>query len=206
MMFKKKIIFPGILVFSVFVGSATYASLDTGVSPDESLKATTQVAKVKENGSETITFHTTSAVDLSDRKKLVGWADNVFVGKIQSKIGTKKILENLPETQFSVDVIKNIKGNLDEEVVVNQQGGYDKETNKTYTLHNDKFLQEGKVYLFVTKYNKEYGFHTVVPVKGHLVANDKQQRQNLINQFVQAKKNQIDFEIDPGKGPDTGEK
>ncbi|WP_299092337.1 hypothetical protein [uncultured Metabacillus sp.] len=152
---------------------------------------------------ETVIVHTTSALDLSDRNQLVGWADNVFVGKVVKKKGSKK-LNTLPETQFAVEVKKNLKGELTGTIVVNQQGGYDEEEKKTYVIEHDKLLEEGKKYLFVTKHNKEQNFHTLVPEYGDLLIENDVKYNKLVKEFKTVSTKQVPFKIDPGPGPDTG--
>lgn len=152
---------------------------------------------------ETVIVHTTSAVDLSNPNQLTGWADNVFIGKVVKKKDTKK-LNTVPETQFDVEVKKNIKGELSRTVIVNQQGGYDKEENKLYLIEQDKLLEDGKKYLFVTKYNKDQNFHTLVPEYGNLLIESDVKYNQLVKEFTKASKEQVPFKIDPGPGPDTG--
>jgi hypothetical protein len=154
---------------------------------------------------ETVIVHTTSAVNLSNKNQLVGWADNVFIGKVVKKKGTKKIdINTLPETQFAVEVKKNIKGELSGSVTVNQQGGYDEEEKKLYLIEHDKLLEDGKKYLFVTKYNKEQNFHTLIPEYGNLLVESDDKQNKLIKEFTTVSTQAVPFKIDPGPGPDTG--
>lgn len=109
--------------------------------------------------------------DFSDNRVLMGASHNVFVGKVIKQTGSKR-LGAAPETQFAVDVILNIKGDLQGTAVVNQFGGYkngilylvrggdvigpvDKENADT-----DFLLNPGVTYLFTTRYNSEENWHT----------------------------------------------
>src|ERR1700693_1050224 len=60
--------------------------------------------------------------DYSNSLVLVGHSSNVFVGKVLSMTGTKPPddISTRSSSQYAVDVILNIKGNLRGDVVVNQ--------------------------------------------------------------------------------------
>ncbi|SDW33652.1 hypothetical protein SAMN05444487_102276 [Marininema mesophilum] len=151
----------------------------------------------------TRTLHTSSAVDLSDPKKRVGWADNVFVGEVISKKGTKKFLRDTPETQFNVKVIENIKGELSGEVVVNQLGGYDGE--ERVLVAGDEMIKESETYMFVVKYEDEHSFYNIATQYGHTKIDNQGEKDKLIKEYKTAFKNQVPFKIDSGEGPDTGD-
>ncbi|MHB8945074.1 MAG: hypothetical protein ACYC6I_00915 [Bacillota bacterium] len=131
-----------------------------------------------------------SAVDVMNDQKLVGWADNVFLGKVISQTGTKK-LGSIPETQFSVEVLKSIKGALAGTVTVNQQGG--KEDNQLILLEKDKMLELGKTYLFITRLNKEENWHTLVPYYGDILVTEEAQKGSLVDRFTAAYGAEIPF-------------
>ena|SRR5580765_4712327 len=60
--------------------------------------------------------------DYSNDQFLVGHSHNVFVGKVLNKIGTKPSDANnyWASSQYQVEAIVNVKGNLQGSVVVNQ--------------------------------------------------------------------------------------
>lgn len=138
------------------------------------------------------TIENSSAFDLSDTPQLVGWADNVFIGKVLVQDGTKS-LDGIPETQFKVEVTDNIKGELDGPVIVNQQGGY--KEDELILVEDDQLLKEGQSYLFVTKYLEEENWHTLVPVYGDILINNVDVKENLIKKYKTAYENEIPFEI-----------
>ncbi|MEH7885070.1 hypothetical protein V7654_12210 [Bacillus sp. JJ1609] len=129
--------------------------------------------------------------DVSDPNRLVGWADNVFIGKVVDQSGTKS-LGGLPETQFKVEIMNTIKGEEKGTVIVNQQGGYD--ANELILVENDPLLVKGKSYLFVTKYLKEENWHTLVPVYGDIEITSESQKEELIEKYKKAYQEQIPFE------------
>ena len=109
------------------------------------------------------------AADFSDDKVLVGASHNIFVGKVIEQIGKKESGIG-PETQFSVEVIDNIKGDLKDVVVVDQEGGYkdgvlyiigDKNDNVNNNKDNSYILKTGSTYLFATRYNSKENWYTL---------------------------------------------
>lgn len=68
-------------------------------------------------------IHPSYPANYDDNAILVGASHNVFVGKVIAQVGTKDFVGN-PATQFSVEIITHIKGDLKDTVVVNQEGGY----------------------------------------------------------------------------------
>ena len=147
------------------------------------------------------TISQSNAIDTSDPRKLVGFSDNVFVGKVVEQVGTKS-LNSIPETQFKVEVLDNIKGDLNGSVTVNQQGGH--EWNQIVLFEGDKLLEVGQTYLFATKHLESENWHTLIPVDGDIPIDSKQERTELIEKYTNAYKNEIPFEFDPGPGTDTG--
>ena len=63
----------------------------------------------------------------------------------------------MPQTQFSVEPLENIKGDLTEPITVNQQGGTLKQDGKSkkVLIEGDPLLKPGKEYMFVTRYEGE---------------------------------------------------
>lgn len=124
--------------------------------------------------------------DLANDRKLVGICDNVFFGKVVSRIGNKNMTEKLPETQYSVEVIDNIKGNLDGMVIVNQQGGEINAAGKRrlILLENDKLLEPGKTYLLATRFNNKENWHTLVPYYGDIPVNDNRDMKDLKDSLI----------------------
>jgi uncharacterized protein with beta-barrel porin domain len=134
------------------------------------------------------------AVDVSDTRKLVGYAEHVFVGKVIKQAGTKKI-SGYPETQFEVQVLQTIKGDLDKTITVNQSGGY--EGNELTVVNGDSLITPGKTYLFATKYLESENWHTLVPKYGDIVINNEREKTELIEKYKKAYDNQIPFKIEP---------
>ena len=137
------------------------------------------------------TVEYSNTFDVSNPNMLVGWADSVFIGKVVEQSGTKA-LDSIPETQFKVEVVDSIKGELTGTIIVNQQGGYD--GNELILVENDSLLTKGKSYLFVTKYLKEENWHTLVPVYGDIEITNDSHRQELLEKYQKAYKEQVPVE------------
>lgn len=131
--------------------------------------------------------------DFRDARRLVGFADNVFIGRVISQDKTH-IRVDLPQTLFNVDVIHNIKGSLPSTVLVNQQGGFNADENTMVLLENDPLLEPGKTYMFATKVDGDGAWHTAVPVYGNAKIKDEQERKAVTDKLEKAKKEQIQYQ------------
>jgi hypothetical protein len=170
--------------WSVIIGPAIAASLALGIfAPNYFTNNLPENPIIK-------TIENSSAFDLSDTRQLVGWGDNVFIGKVLVQDGTKS-LDGIPETQFKVEVTDNIKGEFDGTVIVNQQGGYKEQ--ELILVENDQLLKEGQSYLFVTKYLEEENWHTLVPVYGDILITNEDEKEELIEKYTTAYENEIPF-------------
>lgn len=159
-----------------------------------------------------------SAVDLEDDKALMGASHNVFVGKVIEEIGNKDAGLSV-ETQFTVEVIFNIKGNLNGRVTVEQQGGY--KDGILYLVHEgdtilpnggnkggDALLVPGTTYLFCSRYNEKENWHTLIshPNGRKLISKDKNlsseklkdmsKNDEKVKKLEEAYKNEIPFDVD----------
>lgn len=92
---------------------------------------------------ETPTMEIAYVFDVADPRKLAGYSDAVFVGRVEEVVGEEPLTSTIPDspgqpqTQFSVEVGKILKGedtdrgvSRGESVTVNQRGGTDPETGK----------------------------------------------------------------------------
>ncbi len=116
------------------------------------------------------------AVDLSDDATLVGASHNVFIGKVVKKI-SEQPRRGVPETQYSVEVISNVKGELSGSVIVDQQGGYRDGVLYVIDASNDPktyMLEPGSTYVLSTRYNELNDWHTLIayPAARKLVSRD----------------------------------
>lgn len=134
--------------------------------------------------------------DVKDKRKLVGFAEQVFLGRVVEKVGSEsKETTNpgtvIPQTQFSVDVLKVLKGEISGEIIVNQQGGYDPEDESTVLMEGDPLLKPGNTYLFTTKRDSQKGWLSIVaPGYADIMITSPEQRVDAIREFEEAVRSQ----------------
>jgi hypothetical protein len=133
-----------------------------------------------------------AVTDVSDDRRLVGLAHDVFVGDVLEQTG--QIEEPIVETQFSVRVISAIKGSLSGVATVNQQGGLFRGRREAIVLEGDTLLQPGKRYLFATRTNPETGWHTLVPQYGDIEVRGAAEQAALTARFAGAALAEIHFD------------
>lgn len=138
------------------------------------------------------TLHT---FDVQDKRQLVGFASNVFVGRITQRVGTagaptSKPGYTSPQTQFAVEVLENIKGSLTGTVTVNQDGG--ERDGVPVLMDGDPLLVPGQTYLFVTRLNPQQGWYTVTtPALADIRLADAAQMATVVAEFREAHRQQI---------------
>lgn len=127
------------------------------------------LSETTQNTQKIVTIKPSTLFDFSDDRVLMGASQNVFVGKVIKQVGTKSFGATFPETQFLVEVVSNLKGNLNGEVAINQPGGY---RNGTLTIMDDGdphvssngkgyLFAPGSTYLFATRYSKKNNIYGV---------------------------------------------
>ena len=108
--------------------------------------------------------------DPTDNKQVVGAYHNIFTGKVLQKLEPSSY-DAIPQSQYFVEVIENIKGSLMGKVVVSQLDGlmFNGEGKKPPTL------QAGSAYFFATRENPEMGWNVLSahPSGIKLISEDK---------------------------------
>ncbi len=180
-----------LLALAVFgVGFAAYALL-AREAPETGAAGNGEVVNLEVN----------YAFEPADEKQLVGFATNVFVGRVVEKVGAEGAPlsgpggEVVPRTQFSVAVLENIKGDLGGKVTVSQTGGYDRPEGRTVRVEGDPLLQPGQQGLFVTSYDEQEDWYTIVAQPfGDVRIESESERTDLVEKFEQARRAQIPFD------------
>ena len=153
------------------------------------------------------------AFDVSDDRSLVGFADNVFLGrvlKVEDIVSTSDASAPPdPRSTFAVEVSENVKGSLEGTVRVAQDGGCveyradgdypergirEGERVRALTLVNgDSLLERGEEYLLLTRYDKRHRWHRIATApSGDLRIENEKHREALVRRFERAEKNQVD--------------
>lgn len=101
--------------------------------------------------------------DPGDNQLLLGASHNVFIGKVLTQTGNKET-EIGPRTQYKVQVIDNIKGDLHNTVTVDLLGGT--QNGKLITIEGippeEYLLTPDTTYVFATRYNTEEDWYTLI--------------------------------------------
>lgn len=105
--------------------------------------------------------------DVRNKRLLVGFSTDVFVGRVQKQTSSKPAASTIPhddghpQTQYAVEVLSTLKGSTTpgRTVVVNQVGGVGESSGKTYVVEGvaahgvsalDEPLKPGTRYVFST--------------------------------------------------------
>lgn len=109
----------------------------------------------RDETSRTSEIETSFAFDVTNLRYLMGYADNVFVGEVQSVVGKQDA-----HTQYEVQVQDSLKGQLEGDVVVSQLGtATDGETQVT---EDQPLLRVGQTYLLVTSWDANNNWQTLI--------------------------------------------
>ncbi|MFS0659555.1 hypothetical protein AB1L07_12030 [Niallia alba] len=136
-----------------------------------------------------VTMQGDFVMDVNKKEEIVGSSENVFVAKVIKQVGVDT---QLPSTQFEVEVLKNIKGELEKEVIVNQLAGiYENEGEKyLLTYEGQELLEAGKTYLFATLYDSNQGWHNPHPAYGEILIENEENLENVETEYTKAFENQ----------------
>lgn len=131
----------------------------------------------------------------SDDTDLVGFADNVFVGRVVGRVGSSGPSPGRPfgDTRFRVEVLGNVKGGLEGTVTVAQEGSRDPERGCLRLAEGDPLLERGQEVMFFTRRDERRGLHQIVtPGYGDVRIGGEREREELVRRFERARRNQTD--------------
>jgi hypothetical protein len=143
--------------------------------------------------------HPIYALDPRDDGTLAAYATDIFIGRVLEQTGaagapTSAPGQELPQSQFAVEVLHLLKGQAGGVVTVNQVGGLDPQARQTMLLAGDSLLRPGVSELFLVASVPERGWYQIVAAGyGHFPADDPAQRKTLIGRFAQATDEPVDF-------------
>lgn len=132
--------------------------------------------------------------DFSDDRRLVGFMDHVFLGRVVAQ-NTTLISSDypLPTTEFTVQVIDSIKGDLSGEIVVRQDGGLDPTTNEMVLVYGDALLEVNGVYLLATKTCDDGSCQQAGAVYGTIKVEPSSSAPEIVARFEAAFANEIPY-------------
>lgn len=165
---------------------------DAAAEAEATMSEATRSKAPEECGETVIVEHAFSGSDDSD---LVGFADNVFVGRVVERVGSAGATPARPwgSTRFSVEVLENVEGSLGGEVMVGQDGAYDEERGCVALAEDDPLLRPGQEVMFFTRHDEARGLHWIVtPGYGDVRIEGESEREELVRRFERARKNQTD--------------
>ena len=138
------------------------------------------------------------AFDVANDRRLVGAANNVFIGKVLRKADSEPVSIDDTDggrTNFAVAVEDNLKGRLSGEVLVSQSGGMTAD-GELIVIEGDGPLEPGQAYLFVTRNldDDDEPAHTIT-AEGYsdLPIESEAERRKLTERFLAAIANEIPY-------------
>ena len=146
--------------------------------------------------SGTVIFSHEYVTDVSDRRRLVGLVDNVFVGRViaQGSPLSRTGSDWDVWTPFTVEVKTTIKGAEMQMVAVLQEGGFSEDGSMWTSTADEEMLEVGRSYMFATQFSVDDGWHTLVPSYGAVLISSEESEGDLIESFENALRNQIPYD------------
>jgi hypothetical protein len=131
-------------------------------------------------------------LDPRDDRALAAYATDIFIGRVLDQTGaagapTSAPGQEVPQSQFAVEVLHVLKGTAGGVVTVNQVGGLDRQAGEIMLLDGDTLLRPETSELFLVVSVPERAWYQIVAAGyGHRPADVPAQRQALIERFAQA--------------------
>ena len=99
-------------------------------------------------------------IDVYNPREMVGMADYVFIGYVDSKDGTIYYSEDeigSPYTLYTITVVENIKGELitDDSIQIQKEGGVTRDKTFIDLVNGDALPEKGHLYLFSAMARKD---------------------------------------------------
>lgn len=96
------------------------------------------------------TYQVTYSIDVENLQEVVGDSDYVIVAEVTGYVETTYSASGFPLTEYSIQVVENIKGTLDTSREINllKEGGLNEENSAFIVYENDFLPQVGGTYIF----------------------------------------------------------
>lgn len=132
--------------------------------------------------------------DTSDPRRVVGRAENVFVGRVVENRGDGGLYPDLPTTRFLVEPGESIKGTLNGAVTLHQMGGYDAD-GTLVTFEDDPLLVPGETYLFLARRDPRGDtYQLIAPGVDNVRVEGEQHRREVVRKYRNAYGEEIPFD------------
>lgn len=163
---RKKAVLFGSLILMAIVSVVVLLAYRQPRNPEATTSEARNIESVTEKpsgipeeaGDSPAGMHGLWATNMGDPQKLMGISHYVFIAKIIKNLGDDPILGIGAEKQFEAEVVYNIKGNLQGEIIVNQFNAYDPDKpGAVGPVDMDvlPWLVPDNTYLLATRYNPE---------------------------------------------------
>lgn len=123
---------------------------------------------VKPEIRETVRIAADYQINLSDPRRLAGFADSIFVGRVLKSLTSENPKTRIPETLNTVEIIYSLKHSSESNrvgrIAVIQEGGVSAK-GTLVLIGEDRIVEVGNYYLFATTKNNS-GELTLIPVYG----------------------------------------
>jgi hypothetical protein len=162
-------------------------------------------------------IHALYAFPPEDTRRLVGFAENVFLGTVVRAAGEQRIDTSSPDaesfvpmTTYVVRVDRNLKGKLAGEVTVAQAGGTDPVDGAQLRVDGDPPMTVGQPYLLITRFDQARGWHTIVAPRWANLPITADTLASLVTRYRDAVRSEIRFDLrqvtaDPPEPPPTSQ-
>ena len=136
--------------------------------------------------------HPIYALDPRDDRAMAAYATDIFIGEVLGQTGntgapTSAPGQEVPQSQFAVEVLHAVKGEVEGVVTINQVSGLDAQAKRKMLLEGDALLRPGESALFLVVHVPEMEWYQIVAGgHGHLSADDGFKRAALVDRFTRA--------------------
>ena len=147
------------------------------------------------------------SIDPSDKKKVVGFADHVFVAKVIDENGpiykhkTKSAIRSysIPYTSYSVKTLKTIKGNLKKDKIfdMNKFGGLTEDGKKILLFDDDELLKKDSYYLIIASTQPDGSILASGPltsIKLNITSEKDIESNKVYKEYFEAKNNEVIYD------------
>lgn len=151
------------------------------------------------------------AIDTNNLYEVVGFADYYFIATVDEVVGTSYRNEvtletedggqrkvSTPYTEYSVDVLRNIKGTLpeDESILLTKVGGVSRDEKSVVVYENDMMLEPGKTYAMTACVQQNGTLLVSGPNSCEMVENDVNTADSEVDGYSEYYANEVTYDRD----------